>query len=142
MKDGQSGAIDFTALIIAVMLISVMIFFSGGVAKEELQQDRQRLAIAYVSGLCAIDGPRGPAFYCGNWGFSRKIGELFYRCGMEMVGPRRTTHRLHVAQFDSEEEAMSGTHPTNAVSCNWSGNVFADDPKEWNIPSLKNLQFN
>lgn len=147
MADGQSGAGQWMILF-GVVLMGIA--FLMGVVAMKLERtegvDRERvmmgeLALSYTAGLCATGGPGGAAFYCGDWGFPRQVGGLFYRCGLEMVDRRRIMHRLHVAQFASEGEALRGANITSAVSCDLEGNVFTDNPTEWNIPSIKHLQF-
>ena len=130
------GLILMVAIGLAIGLVHLVIAaVDGRIAKL-----REELALSYTTGVCAIGGPTNAGFYCGNWGFPVQVGELFYRCGLEMVDNYRIVHHLHVAQFASEEEALRGINHTSAISCDLDRNVVVEDAKGWNIPSIKHLQ--
>ena len=139
MNKGQRSSISVVREITMWMVVAFLfgIVVSMLVHEERLAQKDVRAvkdnAIVLTTGLCAVDGPLGAARYCADWTWVHGVQPFFYRCGLVVVDNKQSIRHLRVAQFATKQEAMAGTHPLNAVSCDMEKRVRADDPKEWGI---------
>lgn len=144
MKKNRCGsaATVFLGLLVAILLGWILGHAAKEImapwsAKEFRIKAIKEHAIAFTTGLCATGGPFGAANYCADWTWVHRVQPYFYRCGLAIVDSKQSIRHLRVVQFATKQEAVAGTHPLNAVSCDMDKRVSADDDSvEWRITTL------